>query len=157
MGRYRNAGFGNGTNGQPQTSLEQSEYEQTVKEIEQERLLQELDKNGTKYDKDNMLFISKDKTGQVVWLEKGNKAVGLEHIIDRHAEDYKKALNISKVEIPGYLKKVVSEGKVLSNKIVVHNGKQGYTRIYDYGGKYYIISGIGTNGFIVSAYPVGKE
>jgi len=45
----------------------------------------------------------------------------------------------------------------LSNKIVVHNGKQGYTRIYDYGGKYYIVSGIGTNGFIVSAYPVGKE
>ena len=32
----------------------------------------------------------------------------------------------------------------------------GYERVYPYEGEYSIITGIGTNGFIVSAYPAGS-
>lgn len=32
-------------------------------------------------------------------------------------------------------------------------GKTGYERDYYYNGKYFVVTGIGTNGFLVSAYP----
>lgn len=34
------------------------------------------------------------------------------------------------------------------------NNHQGFKRIYYYEGKHYLLAGIGTNGFIVSAHPV---
>lgn len=36
-------------------------------------------------------------------------------------------------------------------------GKWGYERCYEYKGNYYIMTGIGSNGFIVTAYPIGKD
>jgi len=42
-------------------------------------------------------------------------------------------------------------------KNVTRKGKNGFERIYKYIGKYLIISAVGTNGFIVSAYPTTKE
>lgn len=52
-----------------------------------------------------------------------------------------------------YLKNVVQYGEVVSNEIIIRNGRKGFERKYDYNGKYHVITGIGLNGFIVSAYP----
>ena len=47
---------------------------------------------------EDMVFITRDATGQVVWLESGNSGAGLEHILHGngttkgHAGDFKKAL-----------------------------------------------------------------
>ena len=38
------------------------------------------------------MFIARDATGQIVWLETGNKLAGLEHIIARHAGDFKQEM-----------------------------------------------------------------
>lgn len=123
-------------------------------------LIADLEKRGVKFTKENIVFITKDRTGQTVWLETGSTSAGLKHILDGngispgHASDFEKSFGVSRERIPEFLYKVVSEGTVISNTIKIRNCREGYERVYSYGGKYYVVSGIGKNGFIVSAYPV---
>ena len=70
----------------------------------------------------------------------------------------KKHWGLSESEVPGYLHKVITHGEVVSNQLrPLSNGRMGYTRVYYYGGRYSIITGIGTNGFIISAYPARRS
>lgn len=123
------------------------------------QLIQELKSSNTKFSEKDMLFITKDKTGQTVWLEKGSSGAGLKHILDGdgtttgHANDFQKAFGISRSEVPAYLEKVISNGKVVSNTLKPIGNRMGYERVYYYNGNYHVVTGIGTNGFIVSAYP----
>ena len=66
------------------------------------------------------------------------------------------AFGISKERIPSFLKEVVTNGRVESNILKSINGREGFERVYYYDGRYYVLAGIGTNGFIVSAYPITK-
>ena len=53
---------------------------------------------------------------------------------------------------------IIKNGFVVSNRLVnIGNGRQDYERVYEYKGNYYTMTGIGTNGFIVSAYPFRKD
>ena len=70
-----------------------------------------------------------------------------------HAEDFQRALGINKKEIPNYLYKVITNGTVIRNELKNIGNKVGYERDYYYNGKYFVVTGIGTNGFVVSAYP----
>lgn len=119
-------------------------------------LLEELRQSGAKFNADEIVFIVKDESGQLIWLETGNDMAGLTHIINRHAIDYTSAFGIADSGIAEFLEKVVSSGHIISSTTVVRNGKTGYQKIYDYKGTHCIISGIGDNGFIVSAYPGEK-
>lgn len=125
-----------------------------------DNLINELESNNIKFSKEDIVFITKDKTGQTVWLEKGNSFAGLEHIINGngrtpgHAKDFEKAFGVSKSQLPDYLHEVISNGSVISNKLKNINGLSGFERIYYYEKKYYVMTGIGTNGFIVTAYPI---
>lgn len=133
---------------------------QGAKSNETNKLIKELELGGIKFSKEDIVFITKDKTGQTVWLEKGNSSAGLEHIINGngrspgHAKDFEKAFGVSKTEIPNYLNKVISNGSVISNELKDINGRSGFERIYYFNKKYYVLTGIGTNGFIVTAYPI---
>lgn len=124
-----------------------------------EELIADLEKSGVKFAKENIVFITKDGTGQTVWLEKGNSSAGLKHILDGngvtkgHAADFQRAFGISKSEISGYIEKVVTNGIVVDNKLKPIGNRMGYERTYYYNGEYHVVTGIGTNGFIVSAYP----
>lgn len=146
MGAGFYGGFGGGTQG--------------AKDNTTADLIAGLEKSGVKFTKENIVFITKDATGQTVWLETGNASAGLEHILNGdgrtqgHAGDFERAFGISRENIPAFLHKVVSEGTVVSNEIKIKNGREGYERVYYYDGKHYVLSGLGTNGFIVSAYPV---
>lgn len=126
-------------------------------------LIKELERNGVKFTKNNIVFITKDQTGQIVWLETGNKSAGLSHILDGdgvttgHAADFERAFGVSREEIPNYLEKVIRHGTVVDNKIVKKGFQEGYERTYYYEGKHYVIAGIGTNGFVISAYPKKKK
>lgn len=134
-----------------------------TKSNETNKLIKELESNGVKFSKEDIVFITKDKTGQTVWLEKGNSSAGLEHIINGngttpgHAKDFEQAFGVSKAEIPNYLNKVISNGSVISNELKNINGRSGFERIYYFDKKYYVLTGIGTNGFIVTAYPIDME
>lgn len=126
-------------------------------------LIKELERNGVKFTKENIVFITKDQTGQIVWLETGNKSAGLSHILDGdgvttgHAADFERAFGVSREQIPNYLEKVIRHGTVVDNKIVKKGSREGYERTYYYEGKHYVITGIGTNGFVISAYPKKKK
>lgn len=158
-------GSSSGVSKGKQMSIEQLEHYMTEKqaEIELERLaeqgyidslLSELDDDNAKYTIENIRFIARDTTGQIIWLEKGNSEAGLDHILIRHATDFENKLGVDKKYIAIVLYDIVSTGQVVSNKIKRRNGRDNFERIYKYQDSYYILAGIGSNGFLVSAYPV---
>ena len=117
-------------------------------------LLDNLIKSGVKINPKNVVFTAKDKSGQVVWLENGNSIKGLEHI-KKHTSDFVAKHNIQEKHLVGHLKNVVKKGKVVfSQQKFLSNGKVGLEKIYLYKGKYYTLGAIGTNGYIVSMYPI---
>lgn len=125
----------------------------------QSALISELKSKNVKISESDVKFVTRDKTGQIVWLEKGNAGAGLKHILDGngatkgHAEDFQRAFGISRSEIPAYIERVVTNGTVVDNKLKPIGTRMGYERTYYYNGEYHVVTGIGTNGFIVSAYP----
>lgn len=95
--------------------------------------------------------------GQLVWLEKGNKGVGLTHIKERHLSDFVDKHGINKDNIVGHLNSIITTGKLEYSKTTVRNGSPGYERLYNKTGQYYLLSATGTNGFLVTAYPVNEK
>ncbi len=162
MGKTSRSGLGVGTGSSPQGSLSQGGVDSKVKELTKKHMIDQLTKAGVKFNPNDVLFVTKDKTGQLVWLEKGNKGAGLEHILHGdgrsrgHASDFKKALGLESNQVSGYLQKVITYGSIVSNTIKPIGNRMGFERVYSYEGNYYIVTGIGTNGFIVSAYPHKK-
>ena len=174
--RGSDSGLAHGTSGSPQSTIESGEYAAKVAENERrleesaktpmidEGLVKVLEGNGVKFSREDMVFITRDATGQVVWLENGNSGAGLEHILHGngitrgHARDFENAMGLSESEVPRYLHRVITHGEVVSNRLKpLANGRMGYTRVYYYGGRYNVITGIGTNGFITSAYPTRRS
>ena len=76
--RSSNGGLAYGTNGNPQTHIMQETYaakvaenEARVKELASQKmidasLIAELERNGVKFSRKDMLFVTRDKTGQIV-------------------------------------------------------------------------------------------
>lgn len=164
--RNANGRLAYGTNGNPQTNIMQETYAAKVAENEaklrelasqpliDEDLVAELERSGVKFTRKDMIFITRDKTGQIVWLEKGNPCSGMGHIKSRgHDEQIAAAFGITKVEVETFLRKVISQGDIVSSELKPIGSHMGYERVYYYEGEYAIVTGIGTNGFIVSAYP----
>ena len=132
MGTGFHGGFGNTKGTHDNTAKQES------------ALIAELEKNGIKFTKEDIVFITKDGTGQTVWLEKGGPYAGLEHILNGdgksfgHASDFEKAIGITADTIPIYLRKVITNGEVVSNKIVKKGSRKGYEHIYYYEGNYHV-------------------
>lgn len=158
MGAGYHGGFGN-TKG----SAHNNESANTPKKESRADLISELRKNNIKFSEKDIVFIVRDTTGKIVWLENGNSSRGLKHILDGanggngHAKDFKNIFGITREKIPSFLKKVFSSGIIVANKKVVRYRKEEYERIYAYNGQYVILTAIGTNGFVVTAYPKRKE
>ncbi len=106
---------------------------------------------------DIMLFITKDKSGQIVWLEEGNKDAGLKHILDRHTNDICKKLSVSPENLVNTIKDIVTNGEVMCCNIAIKNGRETLEKIYLYKNEYYMLGAVGTNGFIVSIYPKNEN
>ncbi len=143
MGAGFHGGFGNGTRG--------------AKDNATASLISEMEKAGVKFNKEDVVFATKDGTGQTVWLEKGNSSAGLEHIVERHERDYANVYGIKRENIPKYVKSVIDNGKILHQETVIRNGRPGIERIYEYNNQYYTLLALGTNGFIVAMYPLGRK
>ncbi len=56
-----------------------------------------------------------------------------------------------------HLRAVYTDGDVVYSRIITRNNIEGYEKLYSYKGSYSIFSGIGTNGFIVSAYSLDED
>ena len=109
-------------------------------------LLDELANSGVKYNPDDVVAITKNADGKLVWLENGNSNAGLEHIM-QHAEQFA-TKGISSDKIPDFIMHALEEGKVV--------GTQRTRTIYEvmYEGKLQRVAiSVGDNGFIVGANP----
>lgn len=115
--------------------------------------LNELLSLGVKCNINDIIFITKDKSGQLVWLETGNENAGLIHIINRHNTDYVNLFG-PEVNISSVICEIITNGKIISSHDVIRNGNKGYEKIYDFQGNHYMLSAIGDNGFIVSSFPI---
>lgn len=87
--------------------------------IAKKAFIQELRNRGEKFNEEKIVFITKDATGQIIWLEKGNNLVGLEHIIQRHSEHFEKAFGFKQEQIPNFLENIISYGEIVSNRIII--------------------------------------
>ncbi|MEB3429145.1 hypothetical protein VLK81_03760 [Citroniella saccharovorans] len=124
-------------------------YNNTKGSLKPDHLMEELRNSGVKFTEEDVVMIAKQKNGELLWLERGNKVAGLIHIEEGHSENLKSAFGVNKNSIPSFIKNVIEQGRIIST---VKKGKK-MTRIYDFGGKHYVLCALGTNGFIVSVYP----
>lgn len=165
--RANSSGYAHGTSGSPQCIIEQNEYAARVAENEAKLKAEannaplinslhiaEMEAEGAKFMRENVVFTARDMTGQVVWLEKGTKAAGFEHLKARgHITQLAKYFGVSEGDIPKMLRNIIRDGRMVSNKSVKRGNCIGYERKYEYNGKHVILAAIGANGFLVTAYP----
>lgn len=158
MGKTSNSGFGVGTGTSPQGNISQSNYETKVNELSRRAdMLKPLIEAKVKFNADEVQFVTKDKSGQIIWLETGNDNAGLNHILKKHADDFSTKHNVSKENVVSHIKNIISEGNIEYSRIIKRGTREGIEKLYSYNGKYYLLSGIGTNGFVVSAYPIKEK
>lgn len=127
------------------------------KEYTLEDGIKELEKAKVKFYKNNVKFVIRDKSGQLIWLEEGNDLAGLKHILDEHALDFCNKFKIEEKEIINLIKDILLKSEIVYFNKGYRNGILCLTKIYLYHNEYYVLGGIGTNGFISSFYPIGEE
>lgn len=143
-----------GSGGLPTRGGKFLEEKQDNKIIEKDQLLKTLIDSGVKISVKDVVFTTKDGSGQIVWLEKGDEKSGLTHI-QKHTNDFVTKHNIQPKYLTTHIKNIVSKGKIMSSRsVLLSNGKIGLEKVYLYNDKYYTIGAIGTNGYIVSIYPI---
>lgn len=158
MGAGYHGGFGKTKGNTSHNSGENIENNLSQKEcLIDKNLVSEMEKNKVKFNKENLVFTTKDKTGQLIFLETGTEGAGLKHIEQRHTKDFNEKHNIQVLQIPKHIYSVFTQGDLEYSRITVKNGKEGFERLYKYKGEYYLLSGVGTNGFVVSAYPLDDK
>lgn len=111
-------------------------------------LIDEVIADGKKISPDNVLLITKDPHGKIVWLETGNDSSGLQHIIKEHGKEFND-IGISNETIPNFVLEAVYQGKIIGTQ-----GKRNPRDVYEFiynGEKYRIAVQVSTNGYIVGA------
>ena len=113
-------------------------------------LIAEAQARGLSISPDEVVGITKDPDGKIVWLETGrggSGGSGLAHIIEEHGKQFN-GKGISNSEIPGYLLEAVSAGEIV--------GTQGTRPIYEFtynGTRQRVAITVSENGYIVGANP----
>ncbi len=111
-------------------------------------LVNELRSSGINFTEANIVYIGRDQTGKIVWLETGNDTAGLQHIVKNHKSEFE-ANGILENQIPDVVMRAVTTGRIV--------GYQSPTRpLYEvtFNGKtQHIAVTVSSNGFIVGANP----
>ena len=116
-------------------------------------LISQLEARNEKFNKADVVAITKDPDGNIVWLEKGHlgsQPSGLAHIIDAHGSDFQKQ-GITESEIPQFVMTAVKTGTVVGYQGRNH-GRPIYEFTYE-GVTRRIAITIGSNGYVVGANP----
>lgn len=98
-------------------------------------------------------FIKKDEEGKTIWLETGNDNVGLKHIVKKHGSQFKKALGVGEDMIASTIANVITKENYVGGSIDYVNGIKRINKYYKYNDTYYIFTGFGDNGFIITSHP----
>lgn len=118
-------------------------------DIATKKLIKEAIEQGIKISPEKIISIAK-VDGKIVWLESGNSSAGLQHIIEGHADHFAK-WGVESSSISNFVTSTVKTGRSIGKygtdgsvyKVLV-NGETKYLNVV-----------IGSNGYIVNAYPLG--
>lgn len=118
----------------------------------QNELIKELEAEGIKHNPEEIIAITRLSSGKIVFLEQGNRRSGLQHILEKHGQDFVNR-GIAEDKIVEVIMKAIIEGRMI--------GTQGATRtIYEvtFEGKVqYLSINIGNNGYIVGVNPTSRK
>lgn len=124
-------------------------YKATVSEAD--NLFNELSANGTKYTKENTMWIVRKYDGSICWLESGNTSAGFKHILNRHPVSEFSSFNVSsEVGLSSLIYNTVSTQAPIGTY-----GSGGL--VYSFGNQKYLNIVISNNGYIVDAYNVSNS
>lgn len=116
-------------------------------------LIQEVQQKGLKITPDEVIGITQDKNGKIIWLEKGHldgKPSGLAHIVQEHESNFNDK-GIQTSDIADFVLSTVGRGTIIG-----YQGKGTGRPIYEvtYNGEtYHVAVTVGSNGYIVGANP----
>lgn len=113
-------------------------------------LIDEVVANGDKISPDDVVMITRDPNGKIVWLEIGNDRSGLQHILNEHGAEFN-GKGIANDDIPNYVLEAVYQGNVVGTQ-----GKRNPRTVYEFeynGVVQRIAVQVGSNGYIVGANP----
>ena len=105
---------------------------------------------GIKFTPEKLIATGRTPSGQVVFIEKGSSAAGLQHIIERHGSDFA-SKGIAQSDIPIVLMQALKRGEVVGI-----NGTAPVYRVIYNGEAKYVSIGVGSNGYVVRANPVSE-
>ena len=92
---------------------------------------------------------------RIVFLEKGNDKVGLQHLLKEHAEQFKKKFDgIKSNDISEFIERTMENRQPFGSK---EGTKGGITVVYKIEEDKYLVVGIASNGFIITAHPSSKK
>lgn len=117
---------------------------------DEEELIAELQANGVKFTRQNIVRVVRLSDGRIVFLEKGNQYSGLQHILEGHAGDFANR-GISEDEIPDVIMQALQQGNIVG--IDDRNSGGTMYEVTINGTSQYIKIVVGSNGYIVTAYP----
>ena len=123
------------------------------KSILSKKILDDMKTKNIKYTTKDIIFVAALKNGNYIFLEQKN----LNHIIDNHSDDFKRAFGISKGNVSKFLSDTINNGKLISTKYQLKDGKEYFSNVYYFNEKYYAVYGIASNGYIVTAHPLRRE
>ena len=79
--------------------------------------------------------------------------MGLKHTVKKHGSQFKNALGISEDKIASTIANVISKENYVWGTIDYVNGIKRINKYYKYNDTYYIFTGFGDNGFIITSHP----
>lgn len=111
------------------------------------KLMDELTKSGVKYNSADVLMVTKNADGKLLWLEKGNPKKGLEHILNHSDDLLAKGVDVN--NIPAFIK------NDLLTQAPINTGRNanGLFADFAYNNQKFRLA-YGDNGFIVSLFPI---
>ena len=111
-------------------------------------LCSELSRDGTKYTKENIMWIVRRPNGQISWLETGSESAGFQHILKQHPLSQFKSLGIT---TESQLSKLIYESVSTKNPVGTYKAG-GFVYAMENDRFFNIV--IGSNGFLVDAYDI---
>ncbi|MCL2399814.1 MAG: hypothetical protein FWC91_08750, partial [Defluviitaleaceae bacterium] len=121
---------------------------QIPNELRPQHLMEELAQSGVRHNPDDVIMVVRTPDGKLLWLETGNSNAGLKHIVDRHASDLA-SKGIPERDIPKFMQQMLQTSPIRTGA-----GGSGPFADFQIGNDIFRVA-YGTNGFIVSFYPIG--
>ena len=127
---------------------------EAVPEVQRQALVDEVVAAGHKISPADVLQIARAPDGRVVWLERGDGRAGLSHILRAGRIRAFTDCGVAYAEIPGLAVRALTHGIRLGT---VRNGGDAYDVDLGGGRRVKVVVVTGSNGYVVSAYPLTRR